>query len=331
MHQADMQQTVEEILALNKGVLALDWSPSTIAKQFEKVGLTSTPDLNRDYRQMLITASGLNELVSGIILHDQTIHQNLDSGDTFPDTLNKMGIVVGVRADEGSEKYADTDQDLTKGLNGLEERLEKYAGLGIRFTKWRAGFKITDLYPSKEFIVESVEGLVTFAKASHKFNLVPFVEPDVEMKGKHTTTRCAEITEDVLELLFRRLSEEGIDLSKVILKTNMVLPGIESGVVAEPLEVANATLRVLRKAVPKEVGGIVFLSGGQSYDDSVSHLDKIEDLATDDPWKISFSYARSLQVDALAEWAGKRENIDSAQKTLLFRLQKVVKARMGEL
>ncbi|MBL7036611.1 fructose-bisphosphate aldolase class I [Candidatus Microgenomates bacterium] len=318
-------------MSSKKGVLALDWSPSTIEIQFKNVGITSTPQLNRVYRQMLVTTPELNEFISGIILHDETVNQQLDSGEGFVEYLGGLGIVSGVRADDGKSKYGDTQQDMTEGLDSLDDRLKKYAEVGIKFTKWRAAFKISDYYPSKEFLKESIDRLVTFAKISHKHGLVPFVEPDVEMKGDHTTTRCSEVTAQVLKLLFDALKEAGVDLENVILKTNMVLPGTESGVEAASLEVANATLYALRKSVPENVGGIVFLSGGQSYEDSVHHLDKIEDLARNDPWEISFSYARALQKDALEVWSGKEENIDEAQKVLIERIKKVVKARKGEL
>jgi len=236
-----------------------------------------------------------------------------------------------VRGDEGSKKFEDTEQNISIGLTNLDSRFNKYASMGIKFSKWRAGFKITDLYPSKEFLEKSLDELVEFAKISHKNNLVPFVEPDVEMDGNHTTTRCGETTEEILTLLFKKLHDSKIDISKIILKTNMILPGLASGVVAEPLEVANATLRILRRSAPKELGGIVFLSGGQSYLDATENLDKIEDLSTDDPWSVSFSFARALEMDALKVWRGKNENVDEAQNVLISRLEKVCKARKGEL
>lgn len=326
-----MNKTIHNLLVSDKGILALDWSPKTIFEQFNNVGLVSTPELNRMYRQMLVTTTNLNDYVSGVILHEETINQKLDSGMTFPEFLNNIGIIVGARADEGSSKFVESDQNMTEGLNGLSKRLRDFSEKGVKFTKWRAGFRISDIYPSNNFIEESVNRLVEFAKVSHQFGMVALVEPDVEMTGNHTTTRCGEITTKILKNLFSSLLNSKIDITKLILKVNMVLPGIDSGVVAKPLEVANATLRTLRNSVPNNVGGIVFLSGGQSYDDAVMHLDMIQDLAVSDPWKISFSFARALQKDALEEWRGLEENIDGAQNILSFRLQKVSKARMGEL
>jgi fructose-bisphosphate aldolase class I len=326
-----MQEVINRIFTRGKGVLALDWSSKTISKKFSEVGLTSTPQLNRVYRQMLLSTPGIEKFVSGVILHDETIHQKLDSGESFPGFLIKKGIVAGVRGDKGGEKFGETDQDMSVGLEDLDIRLKECVSMGIGFSKWRAGFKVSGIYPSKDFLEESINRLTDFAKISHQNNLVPFVEPDVEMDGNHTTARCAEVTTEVLTLLFKKLKDEGIDLTKVILKTNMILPGSGSGVVAAPLEVANMTLKVFRKSVPPEVPGIVFLSGGQSYDDAVEYLDKIEDLSKNDPWKLSFSYARALQHDALGEWKGESGNVEMAQKVLLTRLEKVSKARNGQL
>lgn len=328
-----MGDAVQRLMSPEKGVLALDWSSKTIAKQFTKVGLVSTPELNRIYRQMLLTTPGIAKYISGVILHDETVNQKLDSGVGFVEFLNGLNIVAGVRADEGSEKYKDTDQDITLGLESLDEKLKNYKdkGVGLAFSKWRSAFKITDVYPSDDFLEESVTRLTEFAKISQKYGFVPFVEPDVEIAGTHTTTRCAEITTEIIKLLFERLNNERVDLNSLILKTSMVTPGVDSGVVAAPLEVANATLLAFRKAVPVTIGGIVLLSGGQSYDDAVEYLDKIEDLSKDDPWKISFSYARALQKDALEKWGGEEENSNEAQKVLIERLKKVSLARRGEL
>jgi fructose-bisphosphate aldolase, class I len=326
-----MQETVRKIFTHGKGVLALDWSPGTIKKQFEKVGLESTPELNRIYRQMLLTSPNINLFVSGVILNDETVNQKMDSGTSFVDYLSELGIVPGVRADVGGDYFSGSEQKMTGGLDGIEERFKLYSEMGFRFTKWRAAFQISDIYPTEAFIKESIDRLVEFAKISHKYRMVPFVEPDVEIKGTHTTTRCADISSKVLKKLFNELKKAKLDIKNIILKTNMVLPGIDSGVMATPLEVAGATLRVFRESLPKDLPGVVFLSGGQSYDDAVMFLDKIEDLSKDDNWDLSFSYARALQKDALAEWKGKKENVEDAQKILISRLEKVARAREGKL
>jgi fructose-bisphosphate aldolase class I len=326
-----MEETVRKIMQSGKGVLALDWSPGTIKKQFAKVNLESTPELNRVYRQMLITSPNINLFVSGVILHDETVNQNLDSGENFVKYLNSLDIKVGVRVDQGYSGFGHTKQQITDGLDDIDARLEKYSLMGVSFTKWRAPYMINDLYPSSELIEESIDRLVKFAKASQTHSLVPFIEPDVEIKGEHTSARCEEITTKILKKLFSELEKEKVDMRSVILKTNMVLPGVDSGVIASPLEVANSTLRGFRNSVSKDVGGIVFLSGGISYDDAVTYLDKIEDLATEDNWKFSFSFARALQKDALKEWSEDTKNIENAQKILISRLEKASRAREGGL
>ena len=326
-----MEETVQQLLSTNKGILALDWSPSTIAKQFESVNLVSTPELNRQYRQMLVTASGIEKYISGVILHDETVHQKLDSGLSFPEHLEKLGILVGVRADKSNGKYTNGEEDITLGIEDLDERLNVYPPLGIKFTKWRAGFRISDIYPSKEFLEDNLNRLVDFAVISLKNNLMPIVEPEVEINGNHTTTRCAEITVVVLTSLFEKLKEKNVDFKNILLKTNMVLPGKGNGIKAMPLEVAEATLRTLRKTLPEGLKGVVFLSGGQSVEESTLNLNEIVKRKQDAPWDLSFSYARALQQEALSTWSGKSENIAKAQEVFVERLAKVSKARMGEL
>jgi fructose-bisphosphate aldolase class I len=329
--QNNLQEIIKKIFSPKKGILALDWSPKTIEKQFEKVGLTSTPELNRIYRQMLLTTPGIEEYVGGVILHDETVSQVLDVGEGFTGFLTNTGIVPGVRADQGSSKYEDTDQDMTEGLGGLKDRLEKYFDMGIRFSKWRAGFKISDLYPSKSFMEESAARLTEFAKLSHEVGMVPLVEPDVEMTGRHTTTRCSEISVEVLQILFNSLKQGSVDLSKIILKTNMILPGKESGVDAAPFEIAQFTHRALKKTVPPEVPGIVFLSGGQTPDQATANLNEIMKQKGDAPWDLSFSFARALQEEALKTWAGLPENMPLSQDIFIKRLELVSKARQGLL
>ena len=326
-----MKDTVQQILTNDKGVLALDWSPTTIAKQFEKIGLVSTPELNRVYRQMLVTTPDLNKYISGIILHEETVNQNLDNGESFPQFLNNIGVAVGVRGDKGGGKFDKTDEEITLGIEGLEDRLKDYYDKGVRFTKWRSCFVITDLYPSKDFLEANLDLLTRFAKISQDHDMVPFVEPEVTMNGKHTTTRCAEITYDVLNMLFQKLRSGGVDIQNIILKTNMVLPGRESGVVAAPLEVAEATLRTFRKSVPPEVPGIVFLSGGQTPDEATNNLNEIVKRKDDAPWDLSFSYARALQEEALNIWRGDETKISDAQEALVKRLKMVTNARNGKL
>jgi fructose-bisphosphate aldolase, class I len=326
-----MEELINKIFSPGKGILALDWSPKTIAQKFLEVGLTSTPDLNRIYREMLVTSPGMENYVSGVIFHEETAKQKLSSGLTFPDYLSQKGIVPGIKVDQGAEKFAGSDEELTTGLTGLADRLKEYYALGLRFTKWRSLFVVSDIYPSKEFLDENLNRLVMYAKVCIEEGFVPLLEPEVSMQGTHTTTRCGEITEQVLIALFEKLNKEGVNLKNIILKTNMVVPGQDNGIKAEPLEVAEATLRIFRRSVPSEVKGIVFLSGGQTPEAATYNLNEIAKRKADSPWDLTFSYARALQGEALKTWSGKEENIPAAQQAFINRLQMVSKARQGLL
>ena len=220
---------------------------------------------------------------------------------------------------------------LRKVWKRLGDRLKGYLTLGLKFTKWRAAIQISDTFPTDAFLEEDMNRLAQYTKVSQDAGLVPIPEPEVLLDGNHTTTRCAEISVKVWQILFEKLEKAGIDLKNLILKTNMVLPGKDSGVKAEPLEVAEATLRSLKKSVPPEVGGIVFLSGGQTPDEATNNLNEIIKRKADAPWQISFSYSRALQEEAMKTWSGKDENISEAQKIFLDRLERVSKARDGQL
>jgi fructose-bisphosphate aldolase class I len=326
-----MQDVIQKLLTSGKGILALDWSPNTIAQKFLEVGITSTPETNRQYRQMLITTEGIENYISGVIFHEETAKQILDNGLTFPNYLIQKGIVPGIKVDQGGERFGTGDEEITSGLSGLSDRLKEYYQLGLRFTKWRALFKISDIYPSKEFLDQNLNRLCEFAKVSIENGLVPVMEPEVSMKGNHTTTRCAEITTQVLTVMFEKLLAANVDLKNIILKTNMVLPGQDNGIKAAPLEVAEATLRVLRKSVPSVVPGVVFLSGGQSPEDATQNLNEIIKRKNDASWQLTFSFARALQGEALSIWKGDSNNVANSQKAFLDRLDKVTKARRGEL
>lgn len=331
MNNTALTSIVKALIAPSKGILALDWSKETITKKFSEVGVTSTPEVNRVYRQMLIETPGIESFVSGIILNEETTRQKTDEGIPFPEFISSKGIVPGVRADRGGESFGGGEEEVTVGIENLNSRLKEFVPMDLKFTKWRAVFKISDIYPSREFLEEDLSRLVKFATVSLENNFIPIVEPEVSMKGSHTTTSCAETTTLVLTTMFNKLKKGNVDLKNIILKTNMVIPGQDSGMKAELLEVAEATLRTLKNSVPPEVPGIVFLSGGQSPDEATLNLNEIVKRKEDTPWDISFSFARALQGEALTAWAGKEENVVAAQQALLARLEKVSKARMGEL
>lgn len=320
-----MQETVQKLLAVGRGILAADESTKTIEKRFVSIGLISTPELNQKYREMLFTTQGLENYISGVILFEESVKQNLQK------ILEEKGIVPGIKMDGGLEPFNDSLEQITKVPENLDSKLKEYFQLGLRFTKWRAAIKITDIFPTPAFLEENLNRMVEFAKLSQANQMVPIVEPEILLDGNHTTTRCAEIETSVLTILFEKLKSAGVDLTKLLLKTSMVLPGVASGVKAEPLEVANATLRALKASVPPEVGGIVFLSGGQTPDEATNNLNEIVKIKGEAPWQLSFSFARALQGEALEVWRGKDENVATAQKVFLNRLERVSKARNGEL
>lgn len=320
-----MQETIQKLLASGKGLLAADESTGTISKRFAALGLTSTPELNRKYRQMLFTTPEIEKYLGGVILYDESVKQNLQK------LLEEKGIVPGIKVDGGLEPFNGGEEQITRGLEGLDARLKEYSALGLQFTKWRAAIKITDIFPTNALLEENLNRMVEFAKISQNNNFVPVVEPEILLDGNHTTTRCEQISVKVWQILFGKLKIAGIDLTNLILKTNMVLPGKDSGVKAAPLEVAEVSLRSLRQSVPRETGGIMFLSGGQSPDEATNNLNEIVKRKNDSPWPISFSYSRALQEEAMNVWAGKDENVSAAQKAFLERLEKVSKARNGQL
>jgi fructose-bisphosphate aldolase, class I len=320
-----MQETIQKLFELGKGLLAADESSHTIEKRFAALGLTSTPELNKKYREMLFTTPEIEKYLGGVILFDETVRQGLQK------ILQDRGIIAGIKVDGGLEPFNGTEEQITKGLEGLDGRLKEYSTHGLKFTKWRAAVKISDIYPSEAFLEEDMNRMTQFAKICQDNNFVPIVEPEVLLDGNHTTTRCAEISVKVWQILFEKLKNANVDLGNLILKTNMVLPGKDSGVKGEPLEIAEATLRSLKKSVPPGVGAIVFLSGGQTPDEATNNLNEIVKRKGDSPWPISFSYSRALQEEAMRAWAGRDENIEAAQKVFLGRLERVCLARNGQL
>ncbi len=328
-----MNTTAQRLLTPYKGILAADESTPSITKKFEAVGLVSTPELNKKYREMLFTTPDIEKYISGVILYDETLHQSVQ-GRSFAEILKDRGIEVGIKVDEGLEKYKDTDQKNTKGIDGLKERLEEYKKLGAEFTKWRAVFNITDLYPTDEFILDNLNLMAKYAKTVQDTGMLPIVEPEVLYDGNHTNTRCEEVTTKVLRKLFEILKSENVDIENLILKTSMVMPGKDSGVVVMPLEVSNATLRTFKNSLPENLPGVVFLSGGQTTEQSIFNLNEITKLNLEKKignWDLSFSFGRALQDETLVIWNGKDENIKIAQEKLIEVLKKTSSARMGEL
>jgi fructose-bisphosphate aldolase class I len=263
-------------------------------------------------------------------MNDEYVRGKTAEGVSYTDYLAGRGIIPGIKVDESVEPFGEGEEKITKGIDGLDSRLKEYSKMGLKFTKWRGIIKISDLYPSDAFLEENLNRMTMFAKLSQKNGFVPIVEPEVLLDGNHTTTRCEEITTKTLKILFEKLVKEKIDLSGLILKTSMVLPGKDSSIKAEPLEVAQATIRTIKKVVPPEVAGIVFLSGGQSSEEVTANLNEIELTAKDVSWPISFSFERGLQNEAMKIWKGNDQNIDSAQRALFRRSRLVSLARQGK-
>ena len=310
-----MESTVAALLAPGKGLLAADESFPTIGKRFKELAIASTEENRRAYREMLFTTSGLGEWVSGVILFDETIRQGI-GGVAIPEALARLGIIPGIKVDLGTVALAGfPGEKITEGLDGLRERLAAYRQFGARFAKWRAVIAIGEGLPTPAAIAVNARLLALYAALCQEAGLVPIVEPEVLMDGNHTLARCEDVTTAILEAVFGALTEQRVSLATILLKTGMVLPGKDSRQPATLEEVAEATLRCLRRAVPAAVPGIVFLSGGQGDVEATARLNAIC-RPGGTPWTISFSYGRALQDDALRTWRGAAANVAAAQSAL---------------
>jgi fructose-bisphosphate aldolase, class I len=319
-----MNYTLESIAAAlvaeGKGILAADETPATLTKRFETLGIQSTEQSRRSYREMLFTAPGAAAYISGVIMQDETIRQKTTGGTPLAQTLSGQGIVPGIKVDTGARPLAGSSgETVTEGLDGLRGRLAEYRDMGARFAKWRAVIRIVDALPSPACVSANAHALARYAALCQEGGLVPIVEPEVLMDGSHTLERCAEVTGAVLHAVFHALFEQGVSLTSILLKPSMVIAGKECSRPASVQEVATATLSCLRRQVPAAVPGIVFLSGGQSDRLATTHLDAINRLPGPKPWKISFSYGRALQDPALEAWHGRDENLAAGQRALAHR------------
>jgi fructose-bisphosphate aldolase class I len=314
-----MESTIAALLASGKGILAADESFPTIGKRFEEFNIPSTETSRRDYRELLFTAPGLGEFISGVILFDETLRQKTAAGVPLSEILTRQNIVPGIKVDEGTAALAHfAGEKITQGLDGLRERLAEYRKLGARFTKWRAVITIGEKIPTRACIEANARVHALFAALSQEAGLVPIVEPEVLMDGDHSIARCEEVTMATLNSVFAALSEHRVALEQMLLKTGMVLSGKDSAQQAGIAEVAAATVRCLRRVVPAAVPGIVFLSGGQTDEAATERLNAIC-KASDLPWPLTFSYGRALQAPALKIWKGSATNVAVAQAALHHR------------
>lgn len=325
----DMRETARALVAPGKGVLAADESTPTMAKRLAGIGLESTEARRRTYREILFGTDGLSEHISGVILFDETVRQQDGAGTPFPEMLRQRGIIPGIKVDRGTQPLAGCPGEVaTQGLDGLRERLQEYAALGLRFAKWRAVIHIGDGRPSTTCVEANAHELARYAALAQEAGLVPIVEPEVLMDGAHDLATCAEVTERVLREVYVQLSRQRVVLEATLLKPNMVLPGTESDSPAGDDDIARATIEVLRRAVPAAVPGILFLSGGQGDEQATARLDAVNRWAPQ-PWELSFSFGRALQAPVLKAWAGDDANRVAAQAALLRRASLNGAARRG--
>ncbi|MFI4879617.1 MAG: class I fructose-bisphosphate aldolase [Steroidobacterales bacterium] len=314
MNASELNRIARGMVASGKGLLAADESSGTIKKRFDAIKLDSTEEHRRTYREMLFTAPGAAESVSGVILYDETIRQKTRDGTPFPQYLTKLGIIPGIKVDLGAKPLAGfPGETITEGLDGLRERLIEYHGLGARFAKWRAVIDIADGIPTWFAIKANAHALARYAALCQENGIVPIVEPEVLMDGGHSIERCEEVTDLVLAATFRELFEHRVYLEGMVLKPNMIISGKKAANRAAPQTVAEATLRVLRRHVPPAVPGIAFLSGGQSSTEATLHLSLMNKLGPL-PWALTFSYGRALQDTAIRAWGGLPANFAAGQK-----------------
>jgi fructose-bisphosphate aldolase class I len=326
---SELERTARALVAPGKGILAADESGGTIGKRFASIEVESTEETRRAYRELLFTASGAEEAISGVILFDETIRQASADGVPFPQLLAGRGVIPGIKVDRGTKPLANAPgETITEGLDGLRERFEEYRGLGARFAKWRATYSIADDLPSDYCIWTNAHALARYAALAQEAGLVPIVEPEVLQEGAHTIERSFRVTGRVLEAVFTELHDQRVALEGMLLKPNMVLSGHDAAQRAGTDEVADATLRCLKRHVPAAVPGIVFLSGGQSDEDATAHLDALNRLGPH-PWELSFSYGRALQSAALEAWHGEEGNVEAAQQAYLERARLNGLARAG--
>jgi fructose-bisphosphate aldolase, class I len=331
MDLAELASTARAIVAPGKGILAADESTGTIKKRFDKIGVESTGETRRAYRDMLFTTEGVEEFISGVIMFDETIRQSTSDGVPFPKVLAGKGIIPGIKVDKGAKRLALADQGetVTEGLDGLRERLAEYKELGARFAKWRATYTITDTLPSQYTIDVNADALARYAALCQEASIVPIVEPEVLMDGTHTIERSFDVTSAVLEGVFGSLYDQRIAYEGMLLKPNMMLTGYDSPKQVSDEEIADATVRCFRRVVPAAVPGIVFLSGGQSDEEATSRLNAMNRIGPH-PWELSFSYGRALQQAALKAWKGDDANREAAQRAYYHRAKMNSLARFGK-
>ena len=325
----ELHETIAKMMQKGKGILAADESNRTAAKRLDSIGVEDNEENRRLYRELFLGAEGIEKYLSGVILYEETLKQKNNAGVLYPESLEKLGIVPGIKVDMGAKDFPGfPGEKVTAGLDGLRERLQEYYKQGARFAKWRAVITIGKDIPTPECIHTNAAILARYARLCQEEGIVPMVEPEVLFEGDHSIEQAEEVTRNTVAEVFYQAKRYRADLSAIILKTSMVLAGNKFEVQSTTKEIGEATVRMLKEAVPSEVPGVVFLSGGQDPVPATEHLDAIADHEPL-PWEIAFSYARAIQGPALTIWKGKEENIADARKEFFKRLQMNVAADMG--
>jgi fructose-bisphosphate aldolase class I len=326
----DLATTAQALVANGKGILAADETVPTVTKRLEALRIESTPDSRRAYREMFFTTPGVAQFIGGVIMHDETFRQKSSKGSPFPDLLAHAGILPGIKVDNGAKPLAGSPgEHVTEGLDGLRDRLREYCAMGARFAKWRAVIEVSDTLPSATCVQVNAHALARYAALCQEQGVVPIVEPEVLMDGSHNLERCEEVTGRVLHAVFDALFDQHVSLEGMLLKPNMVIPGKACASQASVSQVARATLRCLRRHAPAAVPAIVFLSGGQDHLLATRHLNAINQLGGPMPWKVSFSYGRALQEEALNTWRGRNENAAAGQRAFYHRARCDSAASLG--
>jgi fructose-bisphosphate aldolase class I len=325
----ELKKIAKQLVAPGKGILAADESMNTVGKRFAPIALENTEDNRRAFREMLLTVPGESEFISGVILFDETIRQKTSDGRSFVEMLNVAGILPGIKVDQGLTDFGSDGEKVTMGLEGLPKRLKEYADLGAKFCKWRSVITISLGTPTESNIRQNAQDLAKYALECQKSGLVPIVEPEVLLEGSHSFSQAKEASARILAVLFEELEKAGVDAEALIVKTSMVLPGKDSGEKVLPVDIARETLAVFNQTLPKNLAGVVFLSGGQGELEATENLNAINSCGPQ-PWPLTFSYARALQDGATKAWGGKAENLTEAQKVFMHRAKMNSLASLGK-
>ena len=333
MDLKNLEAVAETMVLPGKGILAADESTETISSRLSQINTESSFETRNAYRDLLFSAEGIEEYISGVIMYDETFRQSsIADGKPYPEYLMDKGILPGIKVDTGAHDLSGSEgEKITQGLDGLDDRLKEYRKMGARFAKWRAVINITEDNPSGYCISTNAHALARYAGLCQANDIVPIVEPEILMDGSHDIDDSFVVTEEVLHTVFFELYSQGVQYEQMILKPNMVLSGYDANDRASVDEVADATLQCFARTVPAAVPGIAFLSGGQSDEDATSHLNRMNQILDENkPWNLSFSYGRALQQPAIKTWLGKSENVTAAQDALINRAKLNSLATVGK-